>query len=115
MGISKAWLLGVDWGNLPSIPNLLGDQVAREAVPSGMAAVIPAPILGEFLDGPPFVEIRQQGEEQWKVMMDELENAGKPSMDSAPLPPEGMTKGEFDEALGKATGILTPDESAPEG
>lgn len=58
---NKAWLLGVDWGSVPSIPNLLGDQTDRSQMPSGMAAVVPAWKITELLNIDEFVAARREG------------------------------------------------------
>ncbi|MHB8492130.1 MAG: hypothetical protein ACYDA6_07975, partial [Solirubrobacteraceae bacterium] len=53
--IGCAWLLGINWGHLPAVDNLLDDdgkKIGRVRLPTGMVGVVPAWKLGELLNEP---------------------------------------------------------------
>jgi hypothetical protein len=65
--VSKAWLLGIDWGHLPVTAEVLDgnrNKVGDMSVNSGMAAVVPAWKLADLLNQEAFVRSRKETEEK---------------------------------------------------
>jgi hypothetical protein len=66
-GVSKAWLLGIDWGHLPITEDVLDKnrkKVGEMSVNSGMAAVVPAWKLADLLNQEVFVRSRKETEKK---------------------------------------------------
>lgn len=57
--INRAWLLGVDWGFVPALSNVIDERGDHKKINSGMAGVIPAWKVSELLNREEFVTGRQ--------------------------------------------------------
>jgi hypothetical protein len=118
--LAQVYLIGVDWGSDPWTADVrdkgTDKPVRNEYVraSSGMACVVPAWKLRGALDHPDLIEFRRVRENIWRSMSAEEEKA---AMDSAipPESPEPFDRDSLMANLDKATHVIPPAESAPEG
>jgi Ethanolamine utilization protein EutJ (predicted chaperonin) len=105
--MDRKWLLGVDWGHLPTTQDILdqsGKPVSegwKVAVNTGMAAVVPAWKLTDLLDLEEVVRSRRE--------LDDAEDRAGGVLD-VNIPPRGMT--ETADLMGKL--LQVPKEEADE-
>jgi hypothetical protein len=112
--MDKRWLLGVDWGHLPTTEDILDKN--RKPLPdgwklsvnSGMACVVPAWKLRDILQMEELVSSRKQQEDEANALVGGV-------MDVAEPPEDDLTQDAFLDALHRATRLPGQAEPAPEG
>jgi hypothetical protein len=65
--MGRAWLLGIDWGQVPVVDDLLSEDgtkvIGRVRLPTGMAGIVPAWKLAELLEEPERVKPEREAAE----------------------------------------------------